>query len=125
VEMMLDILLTNRDAVVDWLGRYAVQDARTEDCTCDSNETSLRELLAAQTSYARSSDPLTAPGLLLRSRFFTFHVLRFNMQELIIHPSGPLHGRAVVPGDKSITHGPSCSGALADGDTPSCRLGVR
>jgi 3-phosphoshikimate 1-carboxyvinyltransferase len=39
------------------------------------------------------------------------------MQNLIIHPSGPLHGSVAVPGDKSITHRAVILGALAEGDT--------
>jgi 3-phosphoshikimate 1-carboxyvinyltransferase len=39
------------------------------------------------------------------------------MTNLIISSSGPLHGSAVVPGDKSITHRAIVLGALADGDT--------
>jgi len=39
------------------------------------------------------------------------------MQNLIIHPSGPLHGNLAVPGDKSITHRAVILGALAEGDT--------
>jgi 3-phosphoshikimate 1-carboxyvinyltransferase len=39
------------------------------------------------------------------------------MQNLIIHPSGPLRGSLAVPGDKSITHRAVILGALAEGDT--------
>ena len=39
------------------------------------------------------------------------------MAELIVRPSGPLHGSTIVPGDKSISHRALLLGALADGDT--------
>ena len=39
------------------------------------------------------------------------------MSNLIIRPSGPLHGCTAVPGDKSITHRALILGALAEGDT--------
>jgi len=39
------------------------------------------------------------------------------MPDLLIRPSGPLHGRLTVPGDKSITHRALMLAALAEGDT--------
>lgn len=47
VEMMLDILLTNRDAVVDWLRRYAVQLDGLSSALATGDEVRLRDLLAA------------------------------------------------------------------------------
>jgi prephenate dehydrogenase len=47
VEMMLDILLTNREAVVDWLARYAVQLDQLRSAIAAGDEANLRELLAA------------------------------------------------------------------------------
>jgi prephenate dehydrogenase len=47
VEMMLDILLTNRDAVVDWLTRYAFQLDALASALAGGDEVRLRELLAA------------------------------------------------------------------------------
>jgi prephenate dehydrogenase len=54
VDMMLDILLTNRAAVVDWLGRYAVQLDELKFAVATEDEVRLRKLLAAaQHSRAR------------------------------------------------------------------------
>lgn len=54
VDMMLDILLTNRAAVVDWLGRYAAQLDRLTSALAMEDERALRTLLAAaQHSRAR------------------------------------------------------------------------
>jgi prephenate dehydrogenase len=53
VEMMLDILLTNRDAVVDWLERYATQLDHLQSAIEAGNEANLRQLLAAA-RYTRS-----------------------------------------------------------------------
>jgi prephenate dehydrogenase len=47
VEMMLDILLTNRDAVVDWIQRYAVQLDELRSALATGDEARLRDLLAA------------------------------------------------------------------------------
>jgi 3-phosphoshikimate 1-carboxyvinyltransferase len=47
----------------------------------------------------------------------TFRFLHFAMTDLIIRPSGPLHGSVAVPGDKSITHRAILLSALADGNT--------
>jgi prephenate dehydrogenase len=47
VEMMLDILLTNREAVVDWLRRYAVQLDQLRYAIAAGDERNLRELLAS------------------------------------------------------------------------------
>ena len=47
VEMMLDILLTNREAVVDWLARYAAQLAQLRSAIAAGDEANLRNLLAA------------------------------------------------------------------------------
>jgi prephenate dehydrogenase len=47
VEMMLDILLTNRAAVVDWLGRYGAQLNDLKAALATEDEVRLRELLAA------------------------------------------------------------------------------
>jgi prephenate dehydrogenase len=54
VEMMLDILLTNRDAVVDWLKRYAVQVDELGAALATDDEMHLRELLAAAQRNRRS-----------------------------------------------------------------------
>jgi prephenate dehydrogenase len=47
VEMMLDILLTNRGAVVDWLGRYSAQLDDLKAALVIEDEVKLRELLVA------------------------------------------------------------------------------
>jgi prephenate dehydrogenase len=47
VEMMLDILLTNREAVVDWLERYASQLGALHSALTVGDEVRLRELLAS------------------------------------------------------------------------------
>jgi 3-phosphoshikimate 1-carboxyvinyltransferase len=39
------------------------------------------------------------------------------MPDLIIHPSGPLRGSVLIPGDKSITHRALMLAAIAEGDT--------
>jgi prephenate dehydrogenase len=54
VEMMLDILLTNRDAVVDWLQRYAGHLHLLQSALASGDEAGLRALLAgAQHTRAR------------------------------------------------------------------------
>jgi prephenate dehydrogenase len=51
---MLDILLTNRGAVVDWLGRYSAQLDDLKAALATENEVRLRELVtAAHDSRAR------------------------------------------------------------------------
>jgi prephenate dehydrogenase len=45
-EMMLDILMTNRDAVADWLQEYAIQLERLRSALSGGDETGLRALLA-------------------------------------------------------------------------------
>ena len=47
VDMMLDILLTNRAAVLEWLEAYAGQLAALEALLRDDDEAGLRDLLAA------------------------------------------------------------------------------
>jgi prephenate dehydrogenase len=47
VEMMLDILLTNREAVVDWLTRYAIQVDQLRSAIAAGDESDLRGLMAA------------------------------------------------------------------------------
>jgi prephenate dehydrogenase len=47
VDMMLDILLTNREAVVDWLERYAGQLDVLRSALGSGDEAGLRELLVA------------------------------------------------------------------------------
>jgi prephenate dehydrogenase len=54
VEMMLDILLTNREAVVDWLKEYAVHVDQLRSALTVGDEPSLRELLAAAQRKRRS-----------------------------------------------------------------------
>src|SRR5512142_1015551 len=39
------------------------------------------------------------------------------MSSLLVHPSGPLRGAVVVPGDKSISHRALLLGGLAEGPT--------
>ena len=45
--MMLDILLTNREAVVDWLRRYAIHLDQLEAALISGDELHLRDLLMA------------------------------------------------------------------------------
>jgi prephenate dehydrogenase len=53
VEMMLDILLTNRAAVLDWLGAFQTHLADLKLALLDQDETALRgQLAAAQTRRA-------------------------------------------------------------------------
>jgi prephenate dehydrogenase len=47
VEMMLDTLLTNRGAVVDWLGQYSTKLDELQSALVTGDEVRLRELLAA------------------------------------------------------------------------------
>jgi prephenate dehydrogenase len=50
VDMMLDVLLTNRGTVLDWLDAYAVQLGRLRQSLADEDELALRaQLAAAQT----------------------------------------------------------------------------
>jgi len=54
VEMMLDTLLTNREAVLDWLGAFQTQLAGLKMALTDRDEATLREqLVAAQARRAR------------------------------------------------------------------------
>jgi prephenate dehydrogenase len=56
VDMMLDILLTNRVAVVDWLGKYTVKLDELKSALATEDEKTLRELLAiAQQRRSRLS----------------------------------------------------------------------
>jgi prephenate dehydrogenase len=56
VEMMLDILLTNRASVVDWLERFALETDELRTALATGDEARLRELLAAaKHSRARSA----------------------------------------------------------------------
>jgi prephenate dehydrogenase len=54
VDMMLDILLTNREAVVDWLAQYAGQVDRLSSALNAGDEPHLRELLASAQQKRRS-----------------------------------------------------------------------
>ena len=53
VDMMLDTLLTNREAVLDWLDAFADQLAILRTALADGDEASLRgQLIAAQARRA-------------------------------------------------------------------------
>jgi prephenate dehydrogenase len=47
VDMMLDTLLTNREAVVDWLDTFAGQLVHLRSALADGDEVGLRELMVA------------------------------------------------------------------------------
>jgi prephenate dehydrogenase len=59
VDMMLDTLLTNRGAVLDWLDTFAGQLAFLREALADGDEAGLRALLAAAQARRAGLEALT------------------------------------------------------------------